>query len=693
MRASDIAGMCLQNLKRRRARTVLTSLGVLVATCSIVIMVSIGLGLSEQMSQTLAQMGDLSIIQVNAPYAYSSSDDGIKLNDEAVAQMAPSKRSTSRRTRHCAPVRHARQSDAVLPPRHPSKGQQRSNQPKQVPENESLRYASAAVPHPHATHGQPKVPWYHLPLSHAHIGIKGKEACVGRIWNKTPAWLSGIEADLTLVAGFASFLAVVDFLFWGGAVSSIARPYTSLDIFTFFTIPCFLVAGATLLGLVLSHRFILAAKDATGIVALVEAVGIVGGTCVLTNLLTSETACAPLLALTAAVLGLGLAAGFFGWGCTLKTLPLGRLVGTVGCACVLFPLAGLTLAFSPTLSKYLIAGVLTCCSVTLRRTGMHTLPIGGSATRDSGNTEDADTFQVASSQGKAPGAARAAWRAYGITALSFASLGFVAGLSRMVALSNGANNLAVMLGSPLFTLVAGIVMLGLWQKHGKIVTPMGFYQAAFPFAASGFVVFSIAGLGLSTAFACFANFFFEFMLAVITVHSLSTRDTPDTLRLPSYCLALGLALLFACLGTLASLITRDLWVGSLPGLALSVVVCIYVLSMALMLQMREHRKLDPDTIGAQAGNDENLPVQDSASPVERMESAIATWAEGAATTYELTPRETEILPLVVRGLDTPTIAQALGVSDNTVRTHKKSLYRKLDVHSKQELLELMHQAR
>lgn len=87
MRASDIAGMCLQNLKRRRARTVLTSLGVLVGTCSIVIMVSIGLGLSEQMNQTLAQMGDLSIIQVNAPYAYSSSDDGIKLNDEAVAQM------------------------------------------------------------------------------------------------------------------------------------------------------------------------------------------------------------------------------------------------------------------------------------------------------------------------------------------------------------------------------------------------------------------------------------------------------------------------------------------------------------------------------------------------------------------------------------------------------------------------------
>lgn len=309
-------------------------------------------------------------------------------------------------------------------------------------------------------------------------------------------------------------------------------------------------------------------------------------------------------------------------------------MGTVGCACVLFPLAALVLTFSPTLSKYLIAGVLTCCSVTLRRTGTHALSDGELAASEPGisesNTiEGANTFQAAQSQEGTSGTARAAWRAYGITALSFASLGFVAGLSRMVALSNGANNLAIMLGSPLFTLVAGIVMLGLWQKHGKIVTPMGFYQAAFPFAASGFVVFSIAGLGLSTAFACFANFFFEFMLAVITVHSLSTRDTSDALRLPAYCLALGLALLFACLGTLANLITRDMWVGSLPGLALSVVVCIYVLSMALMLQMREHRRAGQGEGAARTDAKEDERVRESANPVERMESAIATWAEGA----------------------------------------------------------------
>ena len=54
MRPSDIAAMCVQNLKRRRARTVLTALGVMVGTASIVIMVSIGFGLSEQTERTLS---------------------------------------------------------------------------------------------------------------------------------------------------------------------------------------------------------------------------------------------------------------------------------------------------------------------------------------------------------------------------------------------------------------------------------------------------------------------------------------------------------------------------------------------------------------------------------------------------------------------------------------------------------------
>lgn len=82
MRPSDIAAMCVQNLKRRRARTVLTALGVMVGTASIVIMVSIGFGLSEQTERTLAQMGDLTLVQIYGNQGGGA--DAAKLDDEAI---------------------------------------------------------------------------------------------------------------------------------------------------------------------------------------------------------------------------------------------------------------------------------------------------------------------------------------------------------------------------------------------------------------------------------------------------------------------------------------------------------------------------------------------------------------------------------------------------------------------------------
>ena len=45
MKISDILGMSLINLWRRKMRTVLTVLGVFIGTSSIVVMLSLGIGL------------------------------------------------------------------------------------------------------------------------------------------------------------------------------------------------------------------------------------------------------------------------------------------------------------------------------------------------------------------------------------------------------------------------------------------------------------------------------------------------------------------------------------------------------------------------------------------------------------------------------------------------------------------------
>jgi DNA-binding NarL/FixJ family response regulator len=47
------------------------------------------------------------------------------------------------------------------------------------------------------------------------------------------------------------------------------------------------------------------------------------------------------------------------------------------------------------------------------------------------------------------------------------------------------------------------------------------------------------------------------------------------------------------------------------------------------------------------------------------------------------------MELIVRGDTVARIAEKLNVSENTVRTHAKRIYTTLDVHSKQELHDLV----
>ncbi|MEJ7687620.1 MAG: helix-turn-helix transcriptional regulator [Variovorax sp.] len=51
----------------------------------------------------------------------------------------------------------------------------------------------------------------------------------------------------------------------------------------------------------------------------------------------------------------------------------------------------------------------------------------------------------------------------------------------------------------------------------------------------------------------------------------------------------------------------------------------------------------------------------------------------------LTPRETEVLDLIARGLTAKLIARQLGISPNTVRAHRDNLRRKLSVRNVAQL--------
>ena len=94
MRFSDILRLCRQNLWRRKSRTILTVLGVIVGCCSIVLMISLGQGINEQNEKMLKSMGDLSIVTVYTSGGYagpmgggngsSSASSDAKLDDKAL---------------------------------------------------------------------------------------------------------------------------------------------------------------------------------------------------------------------------------------------------------------------------------------------------------------------------------------------------------------------------------------------------------------------------------------------------------------------------------------------------------------------------------------------------------------------------------------------------------------------------------
>lgn len=84
MRIIDIINLCRQSLAKQKARTRLTVLGVVIGCCAIVLMMSLGIGSSEQTKIMLSQMGDLSVINI---YNYGSANSDKPINKDVLKKL------------------------------------------------------------------------------------------------------------------------------------------------------------------------------------------------------------------------------------------------------------------------------------------------------------------------------------------------------------------------------------------------------------------------------------------------------------------------------------------------------------------------------------------------------------------------------------------------------------------------------
>lgn len=75
MRFGDLLSIAFLNLWRRKLRAFLTVLGMTIGVASIVVMVSLGIGIREATIQSFAGTGSLTLIQVNS-WSYVDMGDG-----------------------------------------------------------------------------------------------------------------------------------------------------------------------------------------------------------------------------------------------------------------------------------------------------------------------------------------------------------------------------------------------------------------------------------------------------------------------------------------------------------------------------------------------------------------------------------------------------------------------------------------
>lgn len=96
MKKSDLIIMSMGNLWRRKLRTILTLLGVVIGTTSIIIMVSLGIGMKASIDNSLKEWGSLNVIRVYPQDSFrgkensnSSTSDSRKklLNDESIKEF------------------------------------------------------------------------------------------------------------------------------------------------------------------------------------------------------------------------------------------------------------------------------------------------------------------------------------------------------------------------------------------------------------------------------------------------------------------------------------------------------------------------------------------------------------------------------------------------------------------------------
>lgn len=164
----------------------------------------------------------------------------------------------------------------------------------------------------------------------------------------------------------------------------------------------------------------------------------------------------------------------------------------------------------------------------------------------------------------------------------------------------------------------------------------------------------------------------------------------------------------ACLGTTAGvgagafiyaqgLVTSALTFIAAGAIVLCAAAALFLLRLAdvkALMQPEPSEFDEPNDEGQGAAahvpdSADSVAAGSGASALDGYEASLRRLCAMVSLDYGLSARESDVLELLVVGKDAKAIADELYISFNTVRSHIRRIYVKLDVHSRQELLALV----
>ncbi|WP_162610960.1 helix-turn-helix transcriptional regulator [Gordonibacter sp. An230] len=268
--------------------------------------------------------------------------------------------------------------------------------------------------------------------------------------------------------------------------------------------------------------------------------------------------------------------------------------------------------------------------------------------------------------------------------LGVLTLGFMAGLILQISGREEIALEAFQQSSVFSSLLLYVVLLVVALALPKNIDLGRIYQVAIPISAVSFLLLPLVWNSAGGIVNSFANL--GFMLALLVLTCLVVGLARDT-GAPVFSL-LGVAYATAYLSQWGGMIVGFCNASSigrgtlaLTAIALVSVYLLTVLSLALFKD-KGFRGFEDD--GA-------APAEDRLRGVQVEGASCGERCDEIAEAYGFTEREREIVRYLGQGNTIHAVSKRLYISESTVKYHVKSIYQKLEIHTRQELIDMIAQ--